>query len=620
MSGPPRPGWHDPRLLETRTLDTPAPLPAPRDAAEWQRRARRLRIQILAAAGLWADPAEMRRAAPAAEIFERREHPDLGYSVEKVFFESLPGHVVTGNLYRPLGGRGPRPGVLHPHGHAARGRLQHDALFSPALRGITCARMGMVAFVYDMAGYGDSVRIPHRWGGPSLGLWGASPLGLQLWNSIRALDLLEGLPDVDPGRLGCTGESGGGTQTFLLTAVDPRVAVSAPVNMVSAHMQGGCVCENAPGLRLDTSNVEIAALCAPRPLLLVSATGDWTRETPRVEFPAVQAVYDLLGARERVATVQFDAPHNYNRQSREAVYGFLARHLGGPGAVPSEDDVPGPDAEDDIRVFARRPWPDVPSGEAAVEAVGRWFRGQAAEARRALDPSGARARLLPYLQAVTGVDAPGPGEVQARPDPTGGGAVWLSRRGAAERFLFREGDAAAPVRLLHRDGTLWGGIWPFGTGRDGAPWARAGRAAEDDHFLCYNRADAAWAARDLLSALAWAGGRAARVEAGPECVAAAALARAIAGDAVEHLTIELGPEWAAAGGSPSDEAAWMAGGQYLPGVLRAGGLAGLLAMAAPAPLRVRAAGRGDAPPAWPGLERLRHAYAAAGAGDACAIG
>ena len=90
-----------------------------------------------------------------------------------------------------------------------------------------------------------------------------------------------------------TGESAGGTQTFLATAVDRRIRYSAPVNMISAIMQGGSPCENAPGLRLGTSNLEIGALMAPRPMLMISATGDWTRNTPKEEYPAIRSIYDL---------------------------------------------------------------------------------------------------------------------------------------------------------------------------------------------------------------------------------------------------------------------------------------------------------------------------------------
>ena len=610
------PAWHDPRLVETRTLDTPVPPPRARDLPSWQARAQALRLQVMAAAGLPRDAAE-RRPPPPAAVFERRAHPELGYAVEKVLLETLPGYFLTGNLYRPSRAEGRRPGVLHPHGHAAAGRLQHDALFSPALRGITFARMGYCAFVYDMVGYGDNLGMPHSWGGARSWLWGASPLGLQTWNSLRALDFLASLPDVDPERLGCTGESGGGTQTFLLTAIDPRVRVSAPVNMVSLHMQGGCVCENAPGLRLDTSNVEIAALAAPRPLLLVSATGDWTRHTPDVEYPAVAEIYGLYGedARARVGQVQFSAPHNYNRASREAVYGFFRRWLptdDGSPRVPSEDDIPGPDPEVDLRVFARRAPPPGPEGQSAVENVIGWYRtGATAELAACWprDPAGVaawRTALLPALRATCGVSPVEPGAVDAVRE---GPVVWLSRRGAGERFALRRLEAAAEAEpeaaagLEAPDGARWA-AFPFGTGAP-APWGTAGRASGAPFFLCYNRADAALRAQDLLTAVAWLGGRVRRLAAGAAGAVPAVLARAVAPEAVAHLELELGGEWA----EEDPEAAWLVPGHYLPGVLRVGGLAGLLAMAAPASVCVRGAGA-------TGLAPVAALYSALGAGAA----
>ena len=153
----------------------------------------------------------------------------------------------------------------------------------------------------------------------------SSNLGLQLWNAIRALDFVEGLPEVDPQRLICTGESGGGTQTYNLYAVDDRLAAAAPVCMVSAYMQGGCLCENAPALRFDTNNVDIGATIAPKPLLLVSSAQDWTAHTPQVEYPAIEKIYDLYGAGDQVEEVQIDAPHGYNKAMREAVYRWLGR-------------------------------------------------------------------------------------------------------------------------------------------------------------------------------------------------------------------------------------------------------------------------------------------------------
>ena len=182
-------------------------------------------------------------------VFDDIKHPD--YVVSKVYFESLPGFFVTGNLYRPIGD-GPFPAVLSPHGHWANGRLENTAINSGPGRAIGLARQGFVVFTHDMIGYNDSRQLTHTFGGRRENLWGLSLGGLQLWNSIRALDFLETLPYVRRDGFGVTGESGGGTQTFLLAAVDERVAVAAPVNMISLHMQGGCLCENLPGLRLDT--------------------------------------------------------------------------------------------------------------------------------------------------------------------------------------------------------------------------------------------------------------------------------------------------------------------------------------------------------------------------------
>ena len=149
-----------------------------------------------------------------------------------------------------------------------------------------------------MIGYADSVQISfdlaHRFAKqrPEMNTtenWGLfsppaeahlqSVMGLQTWNSIRALDFLLSLPDVDSERIGCSGASGGGTQTFILSAIDPRVKLAFPAVMVSMAMQGGCTCENACDLRVGTGNVEFAALFAPKPLGLTAAD-DWTKEMP----------------------------------------------------------------------------------------------------------------------------------------------------------------------------------------------------------------------------------------------------------------------------------------------------------------------------------------------------
>jgi dienelactone hydrolase len=311
----------DARNINLPNTNTHLPLPSFASLEAWEQRKAFLRNQILVSAGLSPMP---EKTPLHAQVFGKIEEKD--YSIEKVLLETLPGFYLGGNLYRPRNGKAKHPGILNPQGHWPYGRLENEPLYSAPSLGISLARQGYVVFAYDMVGYNDTIQVPHRFGSAEQRLWSFGPLGLQLWDSIRALDFLASLDDVDPSRLGITGASGGGTQTFLLTAVDDRIQFASPVNMVSAIMQGGDLCENAPGLRINTSNVEIAAMFAPKPMLLVSATGDWTHNVPKEEFPAIRRIYDLYGKGDQVEVVQIDEQHNFNRLSREAVYRFFAKH------------------------------------------------------------------------------------------------------------------------------------------------------------------------------------------------------------------------------------------------------------------------------------------------------
>ena len=285
---------------------------------EWQARAKSVREGILTGAGLVPLP----RRTPL-NVYTHSVKKMDGYTVENVRFESLPGFFVTGNLYRPdrKGSLGSFAGILCPHGHSKEGRM---AEYTQA-RCASLSRMGAIVFAYDMVGWNkDATHVDHR--------RDKNVFAFQTWNSMRALDYLLSFREVDPRRIGVTGESGGGTQTFILTALDVRVRVAAPVVMASAHFYGGCNCESGMPVHQSkdhkTNNAEIAAMAAPRPLLLVSVGGDWTKNTPKVEFPYAKRIYSLMGSPGNVENHHLaDEKHGYEFSKRKPVYRFFAKHL-----------------------------------------------------------------------------------------------------------------------------------------------------------------------------------------------------------------------------------------------------------------------------------------------------
>jgi len=351
---------NDVRLQPPKDLNGYHPFVPPKSLEEWEIRAEKLQRRVLVATGLWPMPV---KTPLNAQVYGKLKRDD--FTVEKVHFESFPGNYVTGMIFRPAQTKGKMPGVLCPHGHWSGGRkYDHGPVTIKKLivegqerflksgrmhifaRCAQMARIGCVVFAIDMVGYADnnqiSYQVAHRyskirpefetkqnWGFFSVQaeLRQQSIMGLQTWNCIRAIDFLCEQPDVDTSRLGVTGCSGGGTQTIMAAAVDPRLIVAFPQGMVSTAMQGGCTCENCSLLRVGHGNVELAALFAPKPQAMTSAN-DWTKEMESKGFPELQKLYELYGKKSLVDMRNMNQfPHNYNYVTRAYMYQWFNKHL-----------------------------------------------------------------------------------------------------------------------------------------------------------------------------------------------------------------------------------------------------------------------------------------------------
>jgi uncharacterized protein len=303
--------------------------------AEWENRAASLRRQILGPLYPWP-------AQTALNPIYREKLSREGYTVQPVAFESMPGFYCCADLYLPANVSGKHPAIIRAHGHGATGR------YGTQQQCAAMARMGAVVLSISMVGYNDCKQycLEHtkeHEPGPAVAT-------LQLLNLIRAVDFLSALPEVDKENLNITGESGGGTQTFMLAAIDDRIKISIPVVMVSAG-HTGCLCEKGPaGLVPDVTNhAEIAALHAPRPQLVVSDGKDWTKNVPVLEFPYIKHVYEIMGAGDAVENVHLaNEGHDYGPSKRAAAYAFFIKH-GVLNGTPDENVVK--DSDEALSVF-----------------------------------------------------------------------------------------------------------------------------------------------------------------------------------------------------------------------------------------------------------------------------
>jgi hypothetical protein len=602
----------DPRRSQVRTNQQGAGFRAPATALGWRDRARTVREQMLVTLGLWPMPP---RTPLEPKIYGELKRD--GYTIEKVVLETLPGFTLGGNLYRPAGKPGKLPAILCPHGHWADGRVNPEV----QMRCIRWAKLGCIVFLYDMVGYNDSKPFGHAFLNDRLRRWGISLATLQTWNSIRALDWLTTLPEVDTARIGCTGESGGGTQTFLLTALDQRIKVAAPVVMVSDSFQGGCVCENAAGLRHGTDNVEFAALTAPRPLKLVGASGDWTAKTMSNAFPAIREVYALVGNPDRVSADVYEFPHNYNQTTRNAVYAFMAHWLLGiDDPERTKEGEQTPEKPEDLVVYdAEHP---APSGlktptELEADIVGTLARqiDQLAPRTNPVFWQADAAILETSLKTRVGLVNPPWASLVSREvrrsardgltivhslvsrahsgeqipvvrlipaHPTGRSTVIFHRRGKAH-LTASDGGLAPRVNALLARGHSVVGFDPFLIGESTEPSAYQERRPDAAHYHTYNASLPADRLQDLATVLAWTRAQPDTLEVSllgeGECGPLALLARpALAG--LARTAIDLDGFHYGDGSNPIPAAL------DLPGVLQFGALKAAAALVAPEPLRI----------------------------------
>ena len=293
------------------------------DLDSWEKRKACLREGLLTAMELNPQPAKH----PIKPLYTGHvsfEH----YTVDNVAFECVPGLWVIGNLYKPVGEGTSYPAMLIPHGHGNREPLEAAPRFLEKSQYLAAAfaQSGVIVFAYDMFGFAESAyHAGTQVHNSSLAV------SIQTWSSIRAVDFLLSLEDVDPERVAISGRSGGGTQSFLAAAVDERISISAPIDQVSCFFPGGCTCESGRPIHSQcgtlSNNVEIAAMAAPRPQLLISEGKDWTRTVPEVEFPYLQTIYGYYGKADLVENAHFaDEKHENTYNKRSAVIRYFAKH------------------------------------------------------------------------------------------------------------------------------------------------------------------------------------------------------------------------------------------------------------------------------------------------------
>lgn len=277
-----------------------------------------------------------------------------GYTVQNFCMNTVNGHTVKGSIYAPANSKlkklwkGRYPLIICPNGHFLNGRygkVQQQRL-------ATLARMGAICVDYDLWGWGESEdevgAKAHRTSEAHV---------MQILNGVRILDWMIQRKDVDKSRIGVNGGSGGGTQTVLLSVIDDRFTASCPVVSMSSWFDGGCPCESGKPIQLaggGTCNAELAAMFAPKPMMVVSDGGDWTSTTPEVEYPYLQHIYGFYGQSAQVMNIHLPKErHDFGPNKRNAVYEFFIKAFSLDRNQLDEDKVTIED-EDTLRFSPKK--------------------------------------------------------------------------------------------------------------------------------------------------------------------------------------------------------------------------------------------------------------------------
>ncbi|MDB5148185.1 MAG: acetylxylan esterase [Mucilaginibacter sp.] len=287
------------------------------DRDSWEQRKAMLKPELYKALELSPLPAK-----PASKPITTPKRTYDGYTVENIAIEILPGLYINGSLYKPSKIKGKVPVILSPDGHWEHQRYRADC----QIRCASLARMGAMAYSYDLFAWGESLLQfkdeDHR---------RSLAQTIQALGAIRILDYVLSLKETDPERVGISGGSGGGSHTVLMAALDDRIKLSAPVVSVSSYFYGGCPCESGMPIHQcgnGTDNVELAAMAAPRPQLLISDGQDWTANMPEHDFPYLQKMYGYYGAVNKVKNVHLpNEGHDFGPSKRAALYAFIAKNF-----------------------------------------------------------------------------------------------------------------------------------------------------------------------------------------------------------------------------------------------------------------------------------------------------